>query len=77
MSNESQIEKEKLLALIKLALQKDIELRASYHIQDKFRFIRDRLTALVNRVEESTAGLFLEKNNKFKELTCSMELNKN
>lgn len=55
---------EKLLQLMHSALQSDQELRKEYRIGDKFRFIRDRLTALVAHVETNLAELQKEKEKK-------------
>ena len=55
MPNEEQ--REKLLKLMRAALQHDNELRDKYQVGEKFRFIRDRLQALQARVEESLIAL--------------------
>lgn len=52
MSNEKE-QREKLLQLVRAAVTQDKELREKYQVGDKFRFIRDRLHALLARVEES------------------------
>jgi hypothetical protein len=57
MPNESKEQKEKLLKLVRDALQQDNELREKYQIGEKFRFIRDRLQALLSRAEESVTTL--------------------
>jgi hypothetical protein len=49
-------QREKLLHVVRLANQQDTELREQYNIGDKFRFIRDRLQALLKHVEESLAS---------------------
>ncbi len=46
-------QKDKLLALVREAVEQDKALREKYQIGDKFRFIRERLQALLLRVEES------------------------
>ena len=46
-------DKEKLLKLVKDAIKQDESLREQFQIGDKFRFIRDRLHALLTRVEEN------------------------
>lgn len=56
MSNESKSTKE-LFAIVRQALEKDEELRATYQVKDKFRFIRDRLKALSTQVEESLTSI--------------------
>ena len=56
MSNEID-ENEKLLKLIRDAIAHDKELREKYQIGEKFRFISDRLNALLARVEESVHAL--------------------
>lgn len=48
---------EKLLQLMHEAVQRDAELRGQFNVGDKFRFIRDRLVALVARIEENLATL--------------------
>ena len=53
MSTEDSNQKDKLLQLVQQALQCDNELRDKYQIGNKFRFIRDRLQALYNHVEEN------------------------
>ena len=50
-----QDQKAKLLQLIQKAIEQDNSLREKYQIGDKFRFIRDRLSALKSRVEEGLA----------------------
>lgn len=53
MQNENNPDKnEKLLELVRNLVQFDGELRAKYNIGDKFRFIRDRLNALLVYTEE-------------------------
>lgn len=44
-------QKERLLALVRDALQHDKALREQYQIGEKFRFIRDRLQSLLSHVE--------------------------
>lgn len=53
MSNANKEQNEKLLQLVRDAVQHDKELRDKHQIGDKFRFIRDRLNALLLNVEES------------------------
>ena len=48
-----QEQKAKLLQLIQKAIEQDNALREKFQIGDKFRFVRDRLSALKSRVEES------------------------
>lgn len=57
MSNKTDEQKDKILQLIRSAVEKDNELRASYQIGDKFRFIREKLAALTTRVEEGLQEL--------------------
>lgn len=57
MPNEYKSKKEELLALIRKAIEQDEQLRGTYQVKDKFRFIRDRLKSLLTRVEESVASL--------------------
>jgi hypothetical protein len=60
MSNDHKEQRKKLLTLVKSSLSQDIEFREKYKIGDKFRFVRDRLTALVDRVEENLKALEVE-----------------
>lgn len=48
-----QDQKARLLQLVQKAIEQDNALREKFQIGDKFRFIRDRLSALKSRVEES------------------------
>lgn len=48
---------EKLLQLMHETVQQDAALRTKLNVGDKFRFIRDRLVALVARIEENLALL--------------------
>jgi len=57
MSTENQEQKEKLLQLVQEALQRDSELREKHQVGEKFRFIRDRLQALLHSVKENLAAL--------------------
>lgn len=45
--------KEKLLEIVRSAVQQDQALREQYQIGDKFRFIREKLHALLAQVEEN------------------------
>ncbi len=56
MSNEID-QKEKLLKLVRDAVEHDKNLREEFQVGEKFRFIRDRLQALLVRVEESVHSL--------------------
>lgn len=56
MSNQKE-KQEKLLAILKAAVEKDRELREQNQIGDRFRFVRDRLQALQAQVEEQLAEL--------------------
>jgi intracellular multiplication protein IcmQ len=56
MSNDKE-QREKLLKVVSDAVRQDKELREKYQIGDKFRFIRDRLIALLSQVEESLSSL--------------------
>lgn len=53
MPTEDKTDKEKLLQLLRETVAKDTALREKYQMGDKFRFIRDRLQALLNRTEEN------------------------
>jgi hypothetical protein len=57
MSNEDTDENERLLDLIHAAIAHDKELREKYQVGDKFRFISDRLNALLSHVEENIQAL--------------------
>lgn len=57
MSDNSIEKKEKLLTLIKEAVDADADLRNLYTIGNKFKFIHDRLNALKNQVEEDLKAL--------------------
>lgn len=46
-------QKDKLLQLMQEVMQQDKTLREQYQIGEKFRFIHDRLAALLKRVEEN------------------------
>ncbi|OGT42666.1 MAG: hypothetical protein A3F42_03945 [Gammaproteobacteria bacterium RIFCSPHIGHO2_12_FULL_37_34] len=52
MTHDDPEQKNKLLELIRSALQRESDLREKYKIGDKFRFIRDCLQALLSKVEE-------------------------
>ena len=56
MSKEIE-QKEKLLELVRDAVAHDKNLREEFLIGDRFRFIRDRLEALLARVEENLTAL--------------------
>lgn len=56
MSNDFD-KKDNLLELIRQAEAVDEELREKFQIGDKFRFIRDRIKALTQRVEESMTSM--------------------
>lgn len=56
MQNENNhSKKETLLQLLRDAVQQDSELRTNYQVGEKFRFIRDRLNALLVYLEEHVA----------------------
>lgn len=57
MSKATNEQKETLLKLVKSAIEQDQALRSQFQIGDKFRFIRDRLQALLLRVEEGLAEM--------------------
>jgi len=50
----------KLIALVQETIHKDEELRTQYHIGEKFRFIRDRLHALLDTLEKNLQESFPE-----------------
>lgn len=49
--------KEKLLQIVRDAVQHNQALREQYQMADKFRFIRDRLGILLNQVEDHLSSL--------------------
>jgi hypothetical protein len=53
MPKQSKEQEEKLLQLVQSALEKDAALREQYKIGDKFRFVKDRLQALLTHVQEN------------------------
>ncbi len=59
-------DKEKLLNYMQEAIRQDKTLREEYGMGDKFRFIRDRLTALQQQVESNLSELIEETENKEK-----------
>ena len=65
----NQEQKEKLLQLIREAVQQDTELRGKFQIGDKFRFIRDRLNALLATLEESLAEIQQKSEKKVETIT--------
>ncbi len=52
MSNDDREQKLKLIELIRDATKHDEELRKKYDIADRFRFVRDRLHALLDQLEK-------------------------
>lgn len=68
MSKATKEQKDKILQLIREAVKKDNELRSQFQIGEKFRFIRDRLNALLNRVEENLTALQKETEQKSTQL---------
>jgi intracellular multiplication protein IcmQ len=44
-----------LLGIVREVIQQDLVLREKYHIENKFRFIRDRLAALQDTLEKALA----------------------
>jgi hypothetical protein len=53
MPKQNKEQEEKLLQLVLDALEKDAALREQYKIGDKFRFVKDRLQALLTHVQEN------------------------
>lgn len=53
MADDKEEKKNQLLNLIRDMIQQDKDLREKFNIGDKFRFIRDRLHALLTHAEES------------------------
>jgi hypothetical protein len=52
MPQDEKEQKNKLITLVRKACERDKELREKYGIGDKFRFVRDRLTALLEQLEK-------------------------
>jgi intracellular multiplication protein IcmQ len=57
MPNTNKEQNKKLLQLMRNAVQQDNEMRQKFQVGDKFRFIRDRLNALLARMEEGISAL--------------------
>lgn len=57
MSADNKDKTEKLLKLVRESIAQDAQLREKFQIGEKFRFIKDRLNALVNTVEESIKAM--------------------
>lgn len=64
MPIDSKDEKELLLELVKNAISQDQALRDQHKIGEKFRFIRDKLNTLLQRVETDINALKLEEESK-------------
>ncbi len=62
-------QQDKLLEIIRTALARDNELREQHQIGEKFRFVRDRLQALLSHVEENTKILQATKKDSNYEMT--------
>ena len=56
-NGDNQKTNEKLLGLVREAMRLDGELREKFNVGDRFRFIRDRLKALLAHTEEHVAEL--------------------
>jgi len=63
MPKDSQELKNKLMQIVSDAVSQDAKLRETLLIGDKFRFIRDRLTALQQHVDEALQTIKVEENN--------------
>lgn len=46
----------KLISLVRQALERDEQLRQQYQIGEKFRFVRERLQALLEKIEKETVA---------------------
>ena len=68
MSDKSNELKEKIRNLVSQAVESDVALRAEHQIGDKFRFIRDRLSALKKYVDDSLQSIKVETEQKKVEL---------
>ncbi len=66
--NAQEEKRKKILQLMQEALRQDQTLRDEHHIGEKFRFIRDRLNALMTRVEENLSTIKSETEKKVLEL---------
>lgn len=60
MKKNTKESKEKLLQIISQAVSQDIALREQLQIGDKFRFIRDRLAALKQQIEDALRDIKVE-----------------
>lgn len=60
MKKNSKESKERLLQIISQAVSQDTALREQLQIGDKFRFIRDRLAALEQQIEEALRDIKVE-----------------
>ena len=60
MKKNSKESKERLLQIISQAVSQDTALREQLQIGDKFRFIRDRLVALEQQIEEALRDIKVE-----------------
>ena len=64
MSIDQEIQEyEKLIQLIREALQQDANLRTKYGVVEKFRFVRDRLQTVLTHLEEQQKSLKKEEPN--------------
>src|SRR3990167_841469 len=61
---EDRESKSELLNIVREALERDQQLRDKHHIGHKFKFIRDRLEALLKQVEEAVVILKQEEEKK-------------
>lgn len=60
MSIETKAHREKLHHIVREMAQRDKDLREKYEVGDKFKFIRDRINALLSRVEDYLSSLEIE-----------------
>lgn len=57
MSDDQMLKEKKVLELVREAAQRDAELRKKYQIGTKFRFVHDRLHAMLARLEQNLLAL--------------------
>jgi hypothetical protein len=69
MTNRENDEKsQQLLGLMRKAIDQDQQLREKYEVGDKFRFVRERLNALLKMIEQEAQNNILQAHKGFKDL---------
>lgn len=69
-SDDEKEQQFKLVQIVRDAIQKDEALREQYQISNKFRFVRDRLQALLHRLEKNLPTLVAEEKQTRQEITA-------